>query len=223
MKNRLFSIALVLIVSASLATVQTQGQTSFAILGGVNFQNFNGKDITGDKIANDMVIGYHGGVNVQIPLVPEFFFQPGLLFSTKGSKNTGALLTSKYNLSYIELPLNFVYKGLLGSGYVTIGFGPYAGYAIMGKVTTEGGGLSLKTDIEFQNVVEVTDPLLATYFKPLDIGGNIFAGYEMSNGIFLQLNAQMGMVNINPEDKRLPGSKLSIKNTGFGLSVGYRF
>ncbi len=223
MKTRFFSLALVLILSASFATTQSKGQTSFAVLGGVNFQNFNGKDITGDKITNDMIIGYHGGVNIMIPVVPQFYFQPGLLFSAKGSKNTGTLLTSKYKLSYIELPLNFVYKGQVGNGSVMVGFGPYAGYAIMGKVITEGGSVEVETDIEFQNVVEISDPLLATYFKALDIGGNIFAGYEMSSGIFLQLNAQMGMVNINPEDKRLPGSKLSIKNTGFGLSVGYRF
>jgi hypothetical protein len=223
MKIKLFSLALVMAFSATIAMAQTKNKTAFAILGGVNFQNFNGKDVSGDKITNDIIIGYHGGLNVQIPIVPEFFFQPGLLFSTKGSKNSGTILTRKYNLSYIELPLNFVYKGLLGNGSVMVGFGPYAGYAIGGKLTTEDGGLSLKTDIDFQNVVEISDPLLATYFKALDIGGNIFAGYEMSNGIFLQLNAQMGMVKINPEDKRLSESKLSIKNTGFGLSVGYRF
>jgi hypothetical protein len=223
MKRRFFSLALVLILSASFAMAQTKSKISFAILGGVNFQNFNGKEISGDKIANDMIIGYHAGVNLQIPLVPELFFQPGLLFSAKGSKNTGDILITKYKLSYIELPLNFVYKGPLGNGYVMIGFGPYAGYAIGGKVNTEGGGSSLDSKIEFQNVVEINDPLLATYFKRLDIGGNIFAGYEMSSGIFLQLNAQLGMVKINPEDKRLPNSKLAIKNTGFGLSLGYRF
>jgi outer membrane protein OmpA-like peptidoglycan-associated protein len=34
--------------------------------------------------------------------------------------------------------------------------------------------------------------------------------------------AQLGMVNINPEYKILPDDKSSIKNTGFGLSLGYR-
>jgi hypothetical protein len=48
----------------------------------------------------------------------------------------------------------------------------------------------------------------------------------MAGGIFLQLNGQLGMLKINPEDKRIItvySDKLSVKNTGFGLSLGYRF
>jgi hypothetical protein len=48
---------------------------------------------------------------------------------------------AQYNLSYLELPLNFVYKGLLGTGYVMVGFGPYVGYGIMGKAKYVGGSL----------------------------------------------------------------------------------
>jgi hypothetical protein len=189
MKTRLISIALILMLSSTLAIAQStdKGKTSFAILGGVNFQNLNGKDIAGNKLENDMIFGYHAGVNIQIPVAPEFYFQPGLLFTTKGAKN----LTGTFKLSYIELPLNFVYKGLLGNGYVMVGFGPYVGYAI----TTKGGD-----------------------FKAFDAGGNIFAGYEMAGGIFCQLNTQFGMLNIKDSS-----DKSSIKNTGFGLSIGYRF
>jgi hypothetical protein len=45
----------------------------------------------------------------------------------------------------------------------------------------------------------------------------------MGNGIFFRLNTQLGMLNINPEDKRIPDDQSAWKNTGFGLSVGYRF
>ena len=69
-----------------MAQSTDKGKISFAILGGVNFQNLNGKDAVGDKLKNDMIIGYHAGVNIQIPVVPEFFFQPGLLYSLKGAK-----------------------------------------------------------------------------------------------------------------------------------------
>jgi hypothetical protein len=31
------------------------------------------------------------------------------------------------------------------------------------------------------------------------------------------------MININPKDNRFPEGKTAVKNTGFGLSVGYRF
>jgi hypothetical protein len=101
-----------------------------------------------------------------------------------------------------------------------LGFGPYIGYAIGGKVKPESGSA---TEIEFKNVVEIGDPTSVTYFKAFDAGGNIFAGYELAGGIFLQLDTQFGMLKINPEDKRIADDKSSLKNTGFGLSIGYRF
>jgi hypothetical protein len=208
-----------------LATAQSaeSEKGGVAILGGVNFQNFNGKDFNGDKLENDLAAGFHAGLNVQIPIAPEFYFQPGLLFSTKGSKNVTGQVTSTYKLSYLELPLNLVYKSLVGSGYITLGFGPYVGYAVGGKAVYESGFVDVTNDIEFTNEVNDGDPLLTPYFKPLDIGGNLFFGYEMASGLFIQLNSQLGMVKINPDDKRISDNKTNIKNTGFGLSAGYRF
>ena len=220
MKTRLFSLTIIFTLAATLAFAQGTG-TSFGIIGGVNMQNLNGKNMLGDKLENDMIIGYHVGVNAQIPIAPQFYFQPGLLFSTKGGDDTKSSITSKTNLSYIELPLNFVYKAELGSGYFMLGFGPYVSYAIGGKATY--GPVTVTKDIEFQKTVEIGDPLLTPYFKPLDAGANIFFGYELAMGVFAQFNAQLGLININPEDKRFPDSKEVIKNTGFGLSIGYRF
>lgn len=225
MKTKLFSVIMVLLVSTSLAIGQETAntKTSFALLGGINFQNFNGKDYNGDKIENDLILGYHVGVNIQVPIVPEFYFQPGILFSAKGSKNIDGQVTSTYKLSYIELPLNLVYKALVGNGYIMIGFGPYIGYGVGGKATFEGGPLTYTADIEYKSTVEISDPITVAYFKAFDAGATIFAGYEMSNGIFFQLNTQLGMLKINPDDNRLFDDKSSVKNTGFGLSLGYRF
>lgn len=226
MKTRLFSFTLIFIFSTSL--VFSQGtenpKTSFAVLGGINLQNLNGKNISGNKLENDMLIGYHAGVNVQIPVAPQFYFQPGLLFSTKGAKNTGSLISNTYKLSYVELPLNFVYKALVGNGYFMLGFGPYMAYGIGGKSIYESGSVTLESDIEFKKVVESGDPLTTTYIKPFDAGANLFFGYEIPAGIFLQLNTQLGLIDINPTDNRLSGdNNSSLKNTGYGLSLGYRF
>ena len=194
MKTKLISFALILMLSAPLAIAQNtdKSKMSFAILGGINFQNLNGKASNGDKLTNDMILGFHAGVNVQIPIAPQFYFQPGLLFTTKGAKYTNGTSTK---LSYIELPLNVVYKALLGDGKFMLGFGPYLGYAI----TIKGAD-----------------------YKAFDAGGNIFAGYELAGGIFFQFNTQLGMVKIN-KDSGISGDKSSVKNTGFGLSIGYRF
>ena len=223
MRTKIMYVVFMLVFITSAGIAQNS-KTSLAILGGVNFQNFTGKDFNGNSLDNDLILGFHAGINAQIPIAPEFYFQPGLLFSTKGSENTEAGITSTYNLSYVEVPLNLVYKGALGSGFIMVGLGPYVAYGITGKSTHEGpGSIEVKRDVKFQNDVELDDSFTNTYIKPLDIGGNIFAGYEMASGIFIQLNSHLGLVKINPDDKRLPDGETSINNIGFGLSLGYRF
>lgn len=225
MKTIFTFIILIITISVPQAIGQNgeKTKTSFAILGGINFQNLNGKDISGDKLENGLIMGFHAGLNIQLPLAPRFYFQPGLLYSTKGANNTSGLFSKTTKLYYIELPLNLVYKWKLGNGNFMLGFGPYVAYGIGGKITNGGGDITLDTKVKFQNVVELTDPILTTYYKGLDAGGNIFAGYESSGGLFFQLDTQFGMLNINPENKWISDDKSIIKNTGFGLSVGYHF
>jgi len=212
MKNRLLSIVLILVLSASFAIAQEKSKMSFGILGGVNFQNLNGKLSSGDKLENDMLLGFHGGVNVQVPIAPEFYFQPGLMFATKGAKDTytilGAEFTDEIKINYIEMPLNLVYKGAVGNGFFMLGFGPYVAYGISGKQVFEG------KDITFERGVD---------YNALDAGANIFAGFETAGGVFLQLDTQFGMMNINPDDENSSNDQSTAKNTGFGLSLGYRF
>lgn len=218
MKKQLLISVLALFISISFAHAQGIG-----ILGGVNFQNLNGENSAGNKLDNKIIPGFHAGVNGQFMIAPEFYLQPGLLFSLKGGKDEGIFVPTTYRLSYIELPLNLVYKGQLGNGFVMVGFGPYIAYAVGGNVSINSGNVTAKEDIEFKNVVEASDPLTAFYFRAFDAGGNIFAGYEMANGLFFQLNTQLGMLKINPEDRRFPENEGFVKNTGFGLSLGFRF
>jgi hypothetical protein len=225
MKTKLFSLILILTLTGSVAFAQGTGvsKTSFAVLGGVNLQNLNGKDMSGNKLENELLTGFHAGVNAQIPVAPEFYFQPGLMYSIKGAKSIG-VLNSTYKLSYVELPLNFVYKALVGNGYFMLGFGPYVAYGIGGKAIYEAGGVSVENDIEFKKEVASGDPLTTVYVKPFDAGANLFFGYELPAGLFLQLNTQLGLLDIKPEDNRITGENNStLKNTGYGLSLGYRF
>jgi len=212
MKNKILSIVIILVLSASFAIAQEKSKMSFGILGGVNFQNLNGKLSSGDKLENDMLLGFHGGVNVQVPIAPEFYFQPGLMFATKGAKDTytilGAEFTDEIKINYIEMPLNLVYKASLGNGFFMLGFGPYVAYGISGKQVFEG------KDITFERGVD---------YNALDAGANIFAGFETAGGLFMQLDTQFGMMNINPDDENSSTDQATAKNTGFGLSLGYRF
>lgn len=214
MKTKVLLTLTVLVFSTSL--VMSQG---LGVLGGLNLQNITGKDYDGDKLENDLKPGFHIGVNYQIPIAPEFYFQPGLLFTTKGAKNTEGDEDVTINLNYLELPLSLVYKGALGNGKIYLGLGPYLAYGIGGKMKVGDN----EEDITFKNKVTEDDGP-GNYFKALDFGGNIFVGYELEQGLFLQLNTQLGMTDLMPEyEGEGDLGEMKMKNTGFGLSVGFRF
>lgn len=204
-----------------------QDEITFGIRAGVNFQNINGKDRSGDQLDNNLITGFHAGVNMEIPIGTDIYFQPGLLYSMKGGEQETTILieriTNKISISYLELPLNLLFKPMLGSGRMLLGFGPYVAYGIGGKSKAEGATLSFDRDIEFKNDVSLSDfDPEVTYLKALDAGANFIIGYEMANMLSLQLNAQLGLINIYP-DYAAEEDDPTWKNTGFGLSIGYRF
>ena len=201
-------------------------QTGARVIGraGVNFTNITGKDFEGDKDNGKLKTGFHIGADVEIPLADEFFIQPGVLFSTKGAKSDDSEDATTINLSYVEIPVSFIYKPVLGNGRLILGAGPYAGVAVGGKVKFDGDADS---DIEFENKVSAEDYANSDnlILRRLDFGANIMAGYEMASGLSIQLNSQFGLANLHPDITGLPSGFKQPKanNTGFGVSVGYRF
>lgn len=196
-----------------------QGKTTFGVRAGVNFQNINGRDFNDDKLENKLTTGFNVGVNAEIPVGIDFYVQPGVLFSTKGAKleNTD----DKLNLSYIEVPVNLLYKPEVGTGRLLLGFGPYIGFGVGGKYKPENGN---DLDVKFKNTITQAEAISGdVYFKSIDAGGNLLFGYEMANNLSVQLNAQLGMVKINPKIEGVSDNNTSWKNTGFGVSLGYRF
>jgi len=121
------------------------------------------------------------------------------------------------------MPLNFLYWAVLCEGHMLLGFGPYIALGIGGKGTSEGSYLGDHFDVKFKNPVPSDSDENTGYFRPLDAGANIFFGYEMNFGMFFQLNAQLGMLKVNSENEYKDDDKTNLKNTGFGLSIGYRF
>lgn len=203
------------------------GGTSFGLRAGVNFQNINGKDENGDKLENDILTGFNIGINAEIPLVPQFYLQPGVLFTTKGAKNKdvilGQTITGTINIAYVEIPINFLFKPQLGTGHLLLGFGPYVAFGVGGKAKYEGGGSSITQDIVFKKNVKTSDADNVFYVKPLDAGANMLLGYQFANKVSFQLNTQLGLTKINPTYEGVSNDQSSAKNTGFGLSLGYRF
>jgi hypothetical protein len=220
MKSKVLLLAFA--ATAFTLTSKAQDKTTFGVRAGVNFTNVNGEDVSGHDLDYNLKTGFHLGVNAEIPVASDFYVQPGLIFSTKGYKEdiSGSNDDLKFNVSYLEIPINFLYKPTLGAGKLLLGFGPYIGIGIGGKAKV---GSKDAGDIKFKNDVSNADLLSDdNYMKRLDFGGNLLAGYELSSKISVQLNAQLGMSNLVP---KLEGKKIDakFKNTGFGISFGYRF
>lgn len=224
MKIRLFILTLIFLFAIlplfARQAANPDSKIRPGIYGGVNLQNIYGKKYDGDRLENDLIFGYHAGVIVTIPLAADIYLQPGLALSAKGSKQEILENTFRItNLSYLEVPLNLLYRPQLGNGHILLGAGPYFAVGVFGNQKDKSDGDEIgDLKVKFKNSTD-TD---YAYYKPLDIGGNILFGYEFYSGIFVQLNAQLGLYKINP-DFDISDDKTSKKNIGFGLSFGYRF
>jgi Outer membrane protein beta-barrel domain len=221
MKTKAIAFTAALLVGGLISQAQTAtttvGKTTFGVRAGINFQNITGDDENGDDLDFKLKTGFHVGVNAEIPIAPEFYLQPGVLFSTKGAKaDDGA--DTKVNISYLEIPVNFLYKPVLGTGKLLLGFGPYAAFGVGGKIKSGDDDV----DIKFDKEVNPASPDVFRTLKRFDFGANFLVGYEFTNKFSAQLNAQLGLVKINPEFT-VGDTDAKYKNTGFGVSVGYRF
>src|SRR5581483_5964853 len=217
------SKVLVLALATTVFALTTKAQkATIGFRAGLNFQNINGKNNNENDLDNHLKTGVHLGINAEVPIAPDFYVQPGLLFSTKGDKQDVPATSDKlrFRLSYLEVPINLLYKPTLGDGKLLLGFGPYFGYALSAKAKFQSTLTTLKfghdaTENDYYNNLH--------YFRHTDFGTNFLAGYELSNRVSFQLNAQLGLTNINTKISNYPGGdKAKWKNTGFGFSVGYR-
>ncbi len=206
---------------------------------GVNFANLktrvNGIDGTDQARAGLKI----GGV-VDIGITRYFSFQPGIFYSVKGSKsdyiasqtNEAGIITTnevsnEYRINYLEIPLNLQFKfGRMASGYFFAGGGPYIAFALSGKVTTDNittvdrpNGVITTTDRSTESSLRIGDNANTDDIRNGDVGLNLNAGYQFTQGLFLRGNAGIGFMNI------MPGGDMNnyMRNNSFALSVGYMF
>ena len=213
-----------LLAIAFLATTFTtaKAQISVGATAGFNMQNITGKNANGDNLSNKLAPRYTIGLNISVPLATEFAVQVGASFATKGAESSDKY--TKTTLNYVEIPLNLVYKPLLGDNHLLLGFGPYMGIGVGGRSKTTISGVTLDRKVVYKNSVAAKEMVTTSevYYRPIDAGVNLLAGYEFSNGFSFQFNAQLGLTKINTTVSDVSSDKTSLKNTGFGVSVGYR-
>lgn len=230
MKSFFLPVFLLILIAASN---KTNAQTKVGIRAGLNSSNVLMEEENGDGNFTKSIPGFHIGLTVDIPLATNFYLQPAVLYSSKGFKQTnnwfsGSGNNIKVTVSYIEVPLNFIYKHKLASGNLLIGVGPYVGYGTGGKWKSEApviiGDIQIDNygDVIFKK--DVMDGEFGNYLygKPWDFGANFLVGYQFWDKLTLQLNAQIGINELKPKVGGVTREG-TLKNKGVGISVGYTF
>lgn len=196
------------VVALMIAGV-TFGQVQWGIVAGPQFSSVNTRFAGGSKETSSIRVGLRAGVTVDIPIGDDFYVGTGLLYANRGGKFKHDL--GKVDLSYLQLPVNFMFKPEVGSGRLVLALGPYVALGLGGKYKD----LPILGDPK-----AFKDEATAVYkLKRFDAGGNFQVGYEMPIGLYFGLNGDLGMVNAfdNTSNDR------KFKMSSFGVSIGYKF
>lgn len=233
-----------------LAGTAAQAQTTFGVRLGLNASNLNYKaaDSNDEIPESDMLLGAQGGV-VMNAQFGNLAIQPALLYSMKGDKLQekdsetetfgGNTYTYSYDvkstrrLSYLELPVNFVYSTNGAEGGFQVFAGPYLALGVGGKVKYEGdytttmngrvidsGSESESFKIKFAN--KYGDDEDTEYVRTLDAGLNFGLGYK-AGPFQAQLGYGLGVANLIPNDQDDKKSEDKARNRNFQLNVTYFF
>ena len=155
-----------------------------------------------------------------------FYFQPGVLFFSKGRKfadsivNTGGEFyqTRKQFINYIDLPLNFVYKIPIGKkSKFILGAGPYASFFYNGKETSETFGANSFFESSENEDLPVGDA--PGKYKVFNFGVNGLAGIEF-NRVFLTANYSRGLNDFFRSPDHDGGFKHQVIGGTLGIFIG---
>ncbi|MCO5240770.1 MAG: PorT family protein [Chitinophagaceae bacterium] len=231
---KLKAVVLVLI-SISVSHI-ISAQVQWGVKAGGNLSGMLLKD-EGGYVKIKLRPGFHLGGTAELALADKFSLQPSLLLTSKGftiDKSGGAQYLYgvdriKFTSYYIELPVNFIFKPQAGNGKMLLGAGPYFAYGLGGRWKAEANGMSVTGKLKFINDFSSADSSIGgnsrtvPYTKPFDFGANILIGYEFSKNLYIHLNGQLGLLDVDMSYDGVSDETSSLKTVQGGLSIGYRF
>lgn len=193
-----------------MAVLSSQAQVKFGLKGGVNLAKMTLKS-SGISIDPKTLIGYHFGVVSEFNLSDNFYLQPGILYSAKGAKYSisGGGMSADMSIkpSYIEVPVNALYKLDVSSAKLLIFAGPYFAYGVGGTYESDNETKDIKFGTSDQDDM-----------KPLDIGLNFGVGADIKG---FEITAQYGLGLSNLATDSSSGTEMKTKT--IGISVAYLF
>ena len=231
--------ALLMLICGSavlIASAQDKGdpKSSVILKGGVNLANVT---VTDNGRVDDAkaLTSFHVGFVGDLYLAKILSFQPGILFTGKGSKTEAGQSTDQNyykattNPMYIEIPANLVFKlPLASNAKIYAGAGPYFAIGIAGKNKVEGkvAGVAFesKEKIDWSN----DDPTTLNneegagfgIMRRFDYGLNGLAGVEFDK-LVLGVGYGLGLAKLQSGTDN--GSNDNNKHRVWSFSAGFRF
>ena len=143
MKKYFLIIATIIFIANILSgqdnSSDLRNSLQFGLKAGANFSNvYDSKD---QEFNADFKVGFAAGAFLAIPIGKYIGFQPEILFSQKGYKESGTFLTIPYKFThttnYIDVPLLFALKP---NALITLLAGPDYSFLVKQKDVFTGGG-----------------------------------------------------------------------------------
>lgn len=131
---------------------------------------------------------------LRIPVTDQLIFCPEILYVSKGNRADFGYYYFTNNMSYLDIPLNFLFSLRSNKGSFLIGAGPAPSIFLENSIYENEG------------------------VKRFDFGINIETAYEWDLGFSINLQYTHGMVNISK-----PASAPGVKHRYIGLTAGYFF
>lgn len=215
--KKILTIAVMTIVFAANGFAQDY---TLGVRVGMNVANILGDFSDADYSAK---LGLKAGIVGCFNLDGDFYLEPGIYFAPKGAKKeykdiAGNNIKDIYNLNYLEIPVNAVYKYEINSNLTVRGFaGPYFGFGMFGRHKYEVNG-SAKDKDGGKKQKAFSSKATECNFQQFDFGMNIGGGLEFSV-CYLGIQYGMGFLNFNSKNDK----DYKMRNGVFAVEFGVNF
>lgn len=147
---------------------------SYGVMAGANFAKLGGSDVEDAKTRS----GFMAGAYAAWQMAPGWSFQPELLYSMQGVKESDGLGEATLKLDYIAVPLLFRFSPPSASSVRPfIAAGPSLGYQLTCNISASFSGISASQSCD--DAAQDTD----VQRKKFDLSGRIEAGIDfMASG-----------------------------------------
>ncbi len=224
---------IILCTVALLVIIKVNAQSGLQLRAGINLANVSVTDNGRVNKANTLT-SFQVGVISDVHLASILYWQPGIVFTGKGSKtesgseSSATFTKATTNPYYIEVPATFVLKLPVATGSkFFIGVGPYAAIGVGGKNKVEGKIASVdynsEKSIQFSNdnptTLNTEEGAGFGIMKRFDYGLNGTAGLE-AKSIVLGVNYGLGLAKLQSGTNNSAGE--NNKHRVFSITVGFK-